>query len=612
MTLRFSLITVALAAGAIIPSPAAAAEDAEPAPTLSPLTWPADVRLRLEGIEARTWLPESPRVTRTRGGVISATVSPLAVEAGRRALDAGGTAADAAVTVALTQVTTQLGSVVSYAGIVTALYYDASTGRVTALDAGYASYAGETEPLSIPRADLGSLQPGATPETTNAHGRKTLVPGFMAGIEALHTRHGRLPFANLFAPAIAYAEDGVTVSPILAGFFAMRASAFQRTEEGRAFLAGSGRDVPQAGDRFRQPALAATLRAVAERGAKEMHTGRWAREFVALVQREGGRATEADLAGYTPTWTEPYTMEAFGHTVCLTPLPNTGAFSIALGLNLASELRFSTRPAVWRDPSAWATLARITAITSTSPLLNDAIAARLRERGADASPLAQLTPDFARTLAPMLTTLPPPVATEQPRHSNALVVVDRAGNICVLTHTINAVVWGGSGLVVGGIPLPDSAGFQQARLAAIAPGGRVPHEIVDTLALREGRPVLATASIGSSLAAETLRVLVSRLAQAQELSDVLAAPTQVSIFGPAPLDGSTTGLPALVPEGGFSPEFLASVRAEGVVATPVPGPTVEALRGTIAIVALDPSSGERVTVERPDIMVFHAAQPSAP
>ncbi len=89
--------------------------------------------------------------------MISTTASPIAVQAGLEALRQGGTAADAAATVALTQITTQLGSVVSYAGIMTLVYYDVKTGKVYSLDAGYNSYQNETEPKTIPVADLGPL-----------------------------------------------------------------------------------------------------------------------------------------------------------------------------------------------------------------------------------------------------------------------------------------------------------------------------------------------------------------------------------------------------------------------------------------------------------------------
>jgi gamma-glutamyltranspeptidase/glutathione hydrolase len=570
--------------------------------------WPVEVRERLEAMEARGWHPEECRRTRTTGGLVSATVSPVAVEAGQRALEAGGTAADAAVTVALTQIATQLGSVVSYAGIATALYYDASSGRVLAMDAGYTSYADETDPLSIPPADLGALRPAETSITTDAHGRKTLVPGFMAGMEALHRRYGRLPFGELFAPAIACAEDGVVVSPILAGFFAMRAESLARTAEGRAFLGQSGRSVPQPGDRFRQPALASLLRAVAAHGAREMYTGAWAREFVAVVRREGGRVTGADLERYEPVWSEPFATEFAGHVTYVTPLPNLGAYAVAIGLHLADHSAFAERRPVWEDAHVWAQFARICAIATSAPMLGDETAARLRDDGVEASPEAFLSREFAARLAAVLPDSAPPLEHDRPRHSNAVVVVDAEGNVCALTHTINAVVWGGTGIVVGGVPLPDSAGFQQARLAHVAPGGRVPHEIVDTISLREGRPVLATAGIGSSLAAETLRVLVSTLAQDASLADVLAAPSMLSHFGDAPIDAARAGLPVPVLEGSYAEPFLESARAFGVSPMKVSPETAEALRGTIVGVSLDAESGTCVAVERPEIMVHHTSR----
>ena len=83
--------------------------------------------------------------------MIAATVSPVSVFAGLEALKRGGTAADAAATIALTQVTRQVGSVVSYAGILTAIYYDTKTDKVSWLDAGYNSYLNESNPATIPR-----------------------------------------------------------------------------------------------------------------------------------------------------------------------------------------------------------------------------------------------------------------------------------------------------------------------------------------------------------------------------------------------------------------------------------------------------------------------------
>lgn len=580
-------------------------------PSLDPINWPAEKLQLLETQQYVSWTPERERITSTSNGLIAATVSPIAVEAGRCALNAGGTAVDAAITVALTQITTELGSVVSYAGILTALYYDAGTGRITALDAGYDSYAEETEPLSIPAADLGPLRPDALHQETDAHGRKTLVPGFMAGIEALHTRYGNLPFHDLFMPAISFAEKGVLVSPILEGCFQLRATAFQRTREGRAFLKQSGRDIPQVGDRFVQSDLAMTLRAIAENGAQEMYHGDWAKAFVETVQHEGGKVTAEDLASYQPTWTEPSNTDAFGAQVYMTPLPNTGAYGVTLGLHLAETLDFNQQNPISEDPVTWSLFSRIAALASTAPFLDSTFAASLKAEGIESDPAQWLTREFSKQLASRLSQNPVTPSPNMPHHSNSIAVIDKCGNICVLTHTINAVLWGGTGIVVGGIPIPDSAGFQQPRLATVIPGNRVPHEIVDTIVLREGTPVMATASIGSSLAAETLRILISKLGHHQSLQEIMKAPTHLSLFGPAPLDATADSFSVLVPDGAYDKTFIAAVQREGISALMVPTATVDALRGTVAVIALDSDNLQWMAVEESDVMVFHAAQKEA-
>ena len=62
------------------------------------------------------------------------------------------------------------------------------------------------------------------------------MPGFMAGVEAMHGRFGRLPFRDLFEPAVWYAEHGVRISPALSYYFAFRAKALARTPEGQKFM----------------------------------------------------------------------------------------------------------------------------------------------------------------------------------------------------------------------------------------------------------------------------------------------------------------------------------------------------------------------------------------
>jgi len=77
---------------------------------------------------------------------------------------------------------------------------------------------------------------------------------------------------------------------------------------------------------------------------------------------------------------------------------------------------------------------------------------------------------------------------------------------------------------VGGVPIPDAAGFQQATLAAIKPGDPVPNAMVPLIAMTEAEPVLAIASVGSSLIPETVRIVVGTLANHLDPLVVMAAP----------------------------------------------------------------------------------------
>ena len=324
---------------------------------LSPGKWnPAD-RERVEKLEMGLFAP-GIREIEGRSGLVSNTGSPIAVHAGIEALKQGGTAADAAATVALTQIAVEMGSVVSYGGIFDLAYYDARSGKVYCLNAGWNSYRGETDPRTIPAGDLRAI--GINRQTTTgSEGRMTMVGGFMAGIEAMNKRWGRLPFSQLFQPAIWYADNGVAVTPLMAGLFAAYGKFLLRTPEGRRFLHQSGSDQPETGGRFIQSELAQTLRSVAAQGSSYMYTGPWAQQFVAAVQRDGGKVTMEDLRDYRPTWEEPLSTSFDDTTVFVPGKSNEGSHQVLEALNLITELHLDQKPPYWKDPVAFAELSRI-------------------------------------------------------------------------------------------------------------------------------------------------------------------------------------------------------------------------------------------------------------
>jgi gamma-glutamyltranspeptidase/glutathione hydrolase len=570
---------------------------------LSPDQWPPRDRAFVEELQL-IGRPDITRNVEGRAGLVTTTSSPIAAYAGINVLRAGGTAADAAATIALTQATTALGSYVSHAGIVQALYYEAGSGKIQALNAGWNTYRHETDPKSIPTCDLsiGGVGLGVgfgEPPAATAHGRKTLVPGFMAGIEALHTRFGRLAFSDLFVPAIWYAENGLAVGPSLAWFFETRGRHLARTPEGQQFMRQSGRERPQAGDRFVQAELAKTLRAVAKEGAGYMYGGAWGRQFVDMVQREGGKATIEDMKSYEAIWEEPLETVFLDHRVAVAGPSSLGGRQVLQALNLIEQLSLHRMGPYWQDECAFRDLSRVLGfvVSQDRPEVIDA----LTRKGVDFSAAARLTKTYAQAVAPLIPELGSGTPPEAPAHSDAIVVVDRWGNVASVTHTINTILWGDTGMVVGGVPLADSAGFMQGALASLVPGARVPDTIATTITLTNGKPHLATAPVGSALVAETVRILLGILGNGLEPQAIRAAP-------PLLFDFARWNRFA-IPEGKYAPEFVSRLERLGERVRTVPDAEVQNTRGSVVLGAVDANSSQWLGFETSQVLGFAFGEP---
>jgi len=583
---------------------------------MSPPDWPTAIREDAEQRQSAGWEPKAARTLSGKNGVIAAIASPIAVESGIEALKNGGTAADAAATVALTQVTTELGSVVSYAGVMALVYYDAKTNKVYSMDAGYNSYLNETDPKSIPVCDLGPLNakdrsgtagggnmPWRSPTSGGDKGRETLVPGFMAGIEALHKRFGKLPFSHLFQPAIWYAEHGTTINSRLERCFIMRQKFLARTPEGQQFMRQAGNDIPKQGDRFVQAQLATTLRAVSREGAKYMYKGAWGQHFVKVIQQEGGKVCSADMTGYQATWSEPLSTTYIGHEVFTAGAPSQAAYHVLTGLNLAESLKLEERGNYWQDPAVLADLQRISDATDRAPALDERLLTLLKSKGIDSSPESQLTKQYANALMPLLDQLYVSPQNE-PHHSNSIVVIDKDGNIAAITHTINSVTWGDTGIIVDGIPIPDSAGFQQERLASLKSGARLPNEMVQTIVFKDKKPILATAAIGASMIPETLRIIVGLIGKKVDLESLQAAPPVMYNFMMAQPGKSAYDRGIVIPKGAYDEPFVKGLERLNTRVTTIPAATASGLRGTVTAVTIDPLTAEKRTAETAGVLIF--------
>lgn len=564
---------------------------AAPAATLSPHPWPDAERLRLEQREAAIW-PAQVRAAAGPRGLVTGTASPVAVHAGVEALRQGGTAADAAIATALTQVTMMLGANVSYAGVAEILYFERRTGRVYVLDAGWGSWRGERSPATIPNADISAIT-GRPPGAAGAAGRKALVPGFMAGMEALHGRFGRLPFRRLFDPAIYYAEHGVPVTPLLGAYFTMARPILDTSPEGRAFAA-------RPGERFVPPGLAATLRSAAREGARFMYRGAWAHHYVETVRARGGAATLEDMAAYAPRWTEPLSMPLSGATLFGPDAANSNGCAIMMALNLLDHR--PTRARYWEDPAAFRAMALALRASFFAPYAPE-IAAFERRLGLGGACAARLTPAYGAAAAASLDSLAP-AAGEVPagHHSASVVAVDRWGNVAALVHSSNTPLWGDTAMIVDGVPVPTPAGIYQIALARIEPGDRLPSDMAPMILLRGGRPEAAIATIGTSLVPETVRLMLG-IARGEDLATGLGAPPL--LLNVEDLASPLMTRDELVPAGRFAPEFIAQARARGLAVREVDAQRTLVLRGTAVAATL---SGERRAVEVPGVMGFAEAE----
>ncbi len=267
-----------------------------------------------------------------RGGMVAAS-QPLAVSAGLEILRQGGNAADAAVACAAALNVTEPTST-GLGGDCFALYYEAARGQVSALNGSGRAPAG----LTLARLRREGLDGGLPPY----HPYTITVPGACAGWCDLIERHGRLPLAAVLAPAVRLAEEGFPVAPITAYFWARGAERQLAQAPGGQELTIGGR-APQAGEIFRNPGLARTLRAVAEGGKAAYYQGPIAEAIERVVQQAGGCLSAADLAAHTSTWEAPISTLYRGLRVWECP-PNGQGLAALLALNLLEGYDLASLP----------------------------------------------------------------------------------------------------------------------------------------------------------------------------------------------------------------------------------------------------------------------------
>jgi gamma-glutamyltranspeptidase/glutathione hydrolase len=258
----------------------------------------------------------------TKFGIVS-TPQFLASQAGAHILEEGGNAVDAAIAA-----NAVMGVVQPYVngigGDLFVLYYEAKTGKVYGLNS-----SGWT-PKALTIEYLKSK--GVT--KINPIGVETIdVPGAVAGWDALRTRFGTLPFGQLLAPAIYYAQNGFPLAERNARYWIAKSLLNQ---PGYKETYDIWPTAPKPGDLFRNPALASSLRQIAEHGRDAFYNGPMTETMVKFLDAHGGTHTLEDFRDFQPEWVEPVSTTYRGWTVY--ELPPNGQGIAALSMLNIMEL----------------------------------------------------------------------------------------------------------------------------------------------------------------------------------------------------------------------------------------------------------------------------------
>ena len=393
-----------------------------------------------------------------------AAANPLATDAGLQVLRAGGSAVDAAIAVqlVLTLVEPQSSGIGGGAFL---MHHDGR--QVRAYDGRETAPAGVDEKLF--------LKPDGQPMAfidAVVGGRSVGVPGTLRLLERAHREHGKLPWAQLFGPAILLAEQGFRVSPRLATLLAGEQH-LRRDPAAAAFYYPGGEPL-KAGQVLRNPALAAVLRRVAQEGPDAFYQGNIARSIVTKVTghpTNPGKLAESDLATYRPRVRDALCHDWQAWRLCGFPPPSSGHLAILQTLGIldaaggsgatplidglpgvetlhryteSARLAFADRAQYVADPDfVEAPGGRWTSLID---------AAYLRERAGQIGPQSMKTakpgvPPGARPLA----WAPQP---DQPEYGTShLSIVDAQGHAVAMTTTIEDQ-FGARQLCDGGTGLP--------------------------------------------------------------------------------------------------------------------------------------------------------------
>jgi gamma-glutamyltranspeptidase / glutathione hydrolase len=417
-----------------------------------------------------------------RGAV--ATSQPLAAAAGMEMLWAGGNAVDAAVAMAIALTVVEPTSN-GIGGDAFALVWD---GKLHGLNGSGRS------PQALTADRVAGLE-----QIPQLGWLGVTVPGAVAAWRSLWEKWGKLPFEQLFAPAIRYATEGFPVSPETAIAWSKAESTFLAAQnpEFAAFqqVFFPNNRAPRASEIWGSIGHGETLKAIAETGGDAFYTGKLAEEIAIFAAETGGLLTLADLAAHQSEWVEPISATYRDVRVWELP-PNTQGIATLMALNILDGVDLAQYPRESAESYHWQIEAFKLAVADLHQHVGD-------RDWMTVSPEALLSREYGRDRRQLISDTASPLAEPGLPQGGTVYLAAAEDGLMVSLIQSNYMGFGSGILVPGtGIALHDRAmGFslQPGHPNQVAPGKRPFHTIMPGFLTQNGQALGAFGVMGAAM-----------------------------------------------------------------------------------------------------------------
>jgi gamma-glutamyltranspeptidase / glutathione hydrolase len=398
----------------------------------------------------------------------------------------------------------------------------------------------ETAPRAINAKSFLDAQGNADPQKSRDSALAVGVPGTVAGLALAEAKcgSGKFTLADLIAPAISLARDGIVVADDTADSLPVDRARLARWPSSAAIFLKPDGSALAPGDRLVQPDLANTLEAIAEHGPQSFYDGPIAEKLAAAVQAAGGVMTADDLKQYHAVERAPVRGTYRGYDVVSMPPPSSGGVALIEMLNILegydlphtpeAQRLFLTIEAMKRAYAdrAWFLGDPDRVHVPVERLTSKSYAAEWRETidPAHATPANDIRAGAA--------------VRDEGRNTTHFSVIDRDGNAVANTYTINfsygvGLVAAGTGVLLNNelddfaakADAPNAYGLLGDKANAPAPGKRPLSSMTPTIVLKNGKPYLVTGSPGGSYIINVvLQIVTDVIDRGMDIASAVSAP----------------------------------------------------------------------------------------